>query len=496
MNRPRPRAASQPAAEMPLIKARFESGDYVGAIHAARQLLARQKNHPDALYALGVSQLHIGHIQQATEALEKAVKVQPRAVGYHAHLACAYQAAGAFDKAAASFARALSINPRDPFALSCAAEFHLLRNDLSAAGALLDPLAAKGFDHHLLAAAYARLCQARDEPEKAIAALRAVVSDPRYPEPLLVTPLFQLGDLLDRTGEYDEAFEVYRRANAARGVRHAPGLHASTVETLIREWSAARVKTLPRASAAARDTEKPVFVVGMPRSGTSLVEQILAALPGVFGAGELEFIPRIVYSKASELGIGDVHVLTTPQILTQLSVNVSADDYLSQINALAPHARRVIDKMPLNFLHLGVIALLFPKAHIIHCSRDPLDTCLSCYFQNFGSAMTFPYDLQNLGAYYRDYERLMNHWKSVLEVPMLDVRYEELVAQQETQSRCMAEFIGVPWDDAALRFHESDHITNTASNQQVRRPLYASSVGRWKHYETHIEPLRRALQGP
>ncbi|MEJ2553731.1 MAG: sulfotransferase [Gammaproteobacteria bacterium] len=169
--------------------------------------------------------------------------------------------------------------------------------------------------------------------------------------------------------------------------------------------------------------------------------------------------------------------------------NRLAQRYLDRLTALSTTATRVSDKMPDNFLRLGLIAMLFPEARIIHCVRDPLDTCLSCYFQNFGPALSFSYDLPALAVYYRQYRRLMDHWRRVLALPLMEIRYEELVAEQERSTRAMVDFCGLEWDDRGLRFHESARLATTASYPQVRQPLYSRSVGRWRHYARHLGPL-------
>ena len=167
--------------------------------------------------------------------------------------------------------------------------------------------------------------------------------------------------------------------------------------------------------------------------------------------------------------------------------------YLERLASLSHEALRVTDKMPSNFKHLGLIALLFPKAYVIHCVRDPLDTCLSCYFQHFTASLTYASDLEHLGAFYSQYQRLMRHWEDVLDINMLQVDYEALIANQESVSRKMIEFCDLAWDDHCLDFHNTQRVVTTASYDKVRRPLYASSVKRWKHYERHLEPLKSAL---
>ncbi len=262
------------------------------------------------------------------------------------------------------------------------------------------------------------------------------------------------------------------------------------IDRLIAAFTPERLQSLPRAQ---HDSKTPVFILGMPRSGTSLVEQILASHPQVHGAGELNNIMRLESGMPDLVG-GGKRFPDGLNKLTQEHVDELASHYLEHLAELSPDALRVTDKMPNNFLHLGTIQLLFPDARIIHCMRDPLDTCLSCYFQNFFAQHPYTNDLGHLGAYYNGYERLMAHWKQTLDLPIFDIRYEDLVENQETKSREMIEFIGLEWDEACLKFHENKRIGRTASYDQVRQPIYKGSVARWRNYESHLEPLRKALE--
>jgi hypothetical protein len=247
------------------------------------------------------------------------------------------------------------------------------------------------------------------------------------------------------------------------------------------------------------DSERPVFVVGMLRTGTTLVEQILASHPAVHGAGEVPHLGAMVNNMSERLGGSEKY----PECIKSLSaaaVRVLAGEYEQALDQSirgrqTAEVLRVVDKMPSNYLNLGLIATLFPKARIIHCRRDPVDTCLSCYFQNFQEPIAYTLDLRHLGQYYREYERLMAHWRAVLPVGVFDLAYEELTADLEGVSRCLLDFCGLPWDDRCLRFNESRRIVRTSSALQVRQPVYRSSVGKWKRYEAQLGPLIAALKG-
>jgi hypothetical protein len=262
-------------------------------------------------------------------------------------------------------------------------------------------------------------------------------------------------------------------------------------DELIEVFSAENAARRPR---AVNKSRLPIFIVGMPRSGTSLIEQILASHSEVYGAGELEDLPALVDSLAEMVGSKTPY----PQcvdILKRKGLDEIAQRHLGKLAGLSMKAARVTDKMPHNFLHLGVIDMLFPGARVIHCMRDPIDTCLSIYSLPFNASHHYSSDLVNLGAHYQRYQGLMAHWKKVLRVPMLDIQYEELVNNQEEVTRKMLDFCGLGWEERCLRFYESERSVVTFSYDQVRRPLYKKSVARWKNFEQHLGPLIKALQG-
>ncbi|MGH7030610.1 MAG: sulfotransferase family protein [Stellaceae bacterium] len=230
----------------------------------------------------------------------------------------------------------------------------------------------------------------------------------------------------------------------------------------------------------------PVFIVGMPRSGTTLVEQMLASHPEVHGAGELGEIERAVAALGGPDGV--------PADIGGAELRRLGASYLAKVTALAPGATRITDKMPANFRYAGLIHLALPNARIIHLSRDPVDTCLSCFSILFGGDQPFTYDLGELGRYYRAYQRLMAHWRAVLPAGvMLEVRYEALVGDFEQEARRIVAHCGLRWNAACLDFHNTRRPVHTASSVQVRRPLYRSSVGRWRPAEEVLRPLLDAL---
>jgi len=309
---------------------------------------------------------------------------------------------------------------------------------------------------------------------------------------VLIPLHFELGRLLDAAGDYDRAFAYIRQGNKLVRSTFNPAGYAGFVDEAIATFNQDFLRRAPRAQHAA---DHLIFIVGMPRSGTTLIEQILDSHPQVFGCGELQDIGIIANRLPDAQGAEHPYprgvVFLNEETCTQL-----AQQYLQRVKALSGGADFVTDKMPENFQFLGLIALLFPGAKVIHSLRDPIDTCLSCYFQNFrfqDSALGFSTDLGHLGSYYKQYQRLMAHWRATLDIAMLEVNYEALVADQETVTRQMLEFCGLPWDEQCMKFYDSGRTAATASYNQVRQPMYRKSVQRWKRYERHLEPLIKAL---
>jgi tetratricopeptide (TPR) repeat protein len=302
---------------------------------------------------------------------------------------------------------------------------------------------------------------------------------------------FALGKCFNDVGTYDKAFEQYRAGNEIKKERHSfdAGAYARETDRLMATFDRAFFE---QRNSHGSNSERPIFIVGMPRSGTTLVEQIIASHPDVFGAGELPHFNRLVKNLPARLrdaAYPECVAGIDPKTASQL-----ADEYLGYLRSLSPDAPQVTDKLPQNFRHLGLITLLLPHARIISCRREPLDVCLSCYFQDF-FAQPFSHDLADIGRFYREYDRLMAHWISVLPLPILEVQYEDLVGDMEAVSRRMISFCGLNWDDACLAFHKHERPVQTASDWQVRQPIYRTSVERWRRYEKHLEPLKQVLTG-
>ena len=296
---------------------------------------------------------------------------------------------------------------------------------------------------------------------------------------------FELGHIYDKLGDYDRAMDRFKRGNNLKASHFDQKGQDNRVVSRIEVFGANQSSSIPSAE---NESQLPIFIVGMPRSGTSLVEQILSSHPDVHGAGELLDIVHIVQDlpKRIETDVDYPHCMKS---VSPGMINAIAEQHLAHLQQLGGTAQRVIDKLPYNFFELGLIKLLFPRAAIIHCVRDPVDTCLSCYFQNFPVLTTWCFELPSIGVYYNQYQRMISHWRDDVKLPMLEICYEDLVSETETHVRRLLDHVELPWNDQCLQFHKSERVVNTASYKQVREPIYTQSVARWKNYQSHLTPL-------
>jgi hypothetical protein len=303
---------------------------------------------------------------------------------------------------------------------------------------------------------------------------------------------FALSKALADVGDKDQSFQRLLTANALKRRRTFYD-EAADIGFLERMQTAFTGQMMRNNEGAGEPSPAPAFILGMPRSGTTLAEQILASHPKVFGAGEIPDFARALAA------IGPVSPLRAPEAALQMSREQwrrLGAAYLGNIRARAPAAERIVNKMPDNFRFVGLIHLALPNARIIHVRRDPIDTCLSCFSKQFAGNLPYSYDLAELGRYYRAYEALMAHWRRVLpQGAMLEVRYEEIVADLEGQARRILAYCGLAWDANCLDFHRTERPVHTASVAQVRQPIYKSSVQRWRPYERFLGPLLAEL-GP
>jgi tetratricopeptide (TPR) repeat protein len=303
---------------------------------------------------------------------------------------------------------------------------------------------------------------------------------------------FSLGKIYDDCGLYDKAFECYQQANQIFNatVSYKPDQLTALTDSIIDVFSR---HFLAQSFSFASSSRQPLFIVGMPRSGTTLMASILSNHRSVDTAGELPTIIDSILSLPKLIGNG----MSYPQAVKHLTPAIATQ----VINNYEQRLRRdsfadaiyIIDKQPLNFRHLGFISMLFPKARIIHCTRHPLDTGLSNYFQRFSMHYQYAFDLRNIGHFYGEYEKVMEHWRQSLPQSMIEIRYEDMISNTEEIVRKALDLLGLEWDEHCLAPHTNPCAVETASKWQVRQPIYNKSVGRWRHYEKHLTPLKEAL---
>jgi len=302
---------------------------------------------------------------------------------------------------------------------------------------------------------------------------------------------YALGKIYNDIEDYDASFEYYKKANESRNNKIEYSAKENT-ETTGRTIEIFSKDLIDKLQAGGNLTERPIFILGTPRSGTTLAEQIISSHPDVFGAGELRYISRQINSLKSHAG----KTLPFPEFINHLTtadIKTMASEYIENTNALCGDrcVTRITDKMPGNFKYTGYIACLFPNAKIIHCKRNPLDACLSMYFQAFNAGHRYSFDLENLGHWYKDYLCLMEHWHKLLGDRIYNLNYEDLVNNTEETAKKLLAYCGLEWNDQCLQFYATRREVKTASQWQVRQPIYGESVHRWRNYEEYLAPLMK-----
>jgi tetratricopeptide (TPR) repeat protein len=539
-------------AEFARARALREAADFPGAAAVLEQVLRLAPNNAVALNELGLIHFHTRRMTDATRCFERAVALDPKLAIAHYHLGAVLEWQGDDTAAIGAFGRAAGLDPKLAEAHERFGNLLLARGNqaqalerfrhvariasnstqgrLSRARVLheegraeeaetclrraiaLDPAsaAAHRFLGHILIES-GRFEEAAERLERAIALapeevgiycdlvqfkriteadrplierILACLEGSAFAEKYRADLHFALGKAFDDLGDYAQAIDHFDEANRIihrASARPDRGRFAVGINRLITGFTQDFFKAH---AALGTDSETPVLILGMPRSGTTLVEQILSRHREVASGGELTFwhMRAEAYARSGD------------DSLSADYMGKLAADYLALLRQIGPDVARVTDKMPINFLWIGLIHLVFPKAYIIHCRRDPLDTCLSIYFTRFGTQQEFAYDRGDLVFYYRNYARLMAHWREVVPSDrFLDVDYEELIANREDVTRRLVGFVGLDWDEACLRPEENRRVIKTASAWQARQPVYNSSVGRWRNYEPWLGELQQLL---
>ncbi|WP_245475975.1 tetratricopeptide repeat-containing sulfotransferase family protein [Mesorhizobium sp. M7A.F.Ca.US.006.01.1.1] len=444
---------------------------------------------PDQLAArdnLGSSLKQVGQFEEAEEIYRGTVARNPFHVRARIGLAETLQEAGRLDEALATFREALTIRPKDADLLHGLGVGLMEKGKLDEAADLFRQALAI---NPAMATAWLMLTQVKRQKERDSELGGMEAQHARAPQDSLARMQlsFGLGKANDDLRDYGRAFDYFAEGNAIRrkGIDYDQARTRAEFEAMKATFDAGFFEK-HRPSSISDDT--PIFIVGMPRSGTTLVEQIIASHPQVYGAGELSILKKAVGRQFPAAmpggfpwGVSDTDDSDFAE---------AGQTYLDMLHARYPNMRHVTDKMPGNFLLVGFIHMMMPKARIIHCARDAAATCLSIYKVHFrGDSHRYGYDLGELADFHNLYTDIMKHWHTVLPGVVHDVRYEDFVADQEGQTRALIAHLGLPWDDAVLSFHETDRPVRTASAAQVRQPMYQGSVDLWKRYGDRLKPL-------
>lgn len=451
--------------------------NYLEAFNAYAALLRKHRQYDEAL-----------------ECARRAEQIAPQDIEVREQLAEIYLAMGNTDEALNRFNEALTLAPNKLSVLKGIGTAYLETGKLTEATAVTERMIAIDNelpDGYLLKARVRKSTKDDGQAEQLLRLSQSIgISDKNK---MLLN--YALGKTFDDQKNYADAFTHYKTANdiKKKAIEYDKAGDEARVTKLIALFTP---EFLDQRKDFGTGRDLPVLIIGMPRSGTTLTEQIISSHPDILGAGEVTF-----WGSANKAMPLRMHTKTQyPECLMEMTATHAREtiEFYEQTlrKTVGPNtsSRHITDKMPHNFLHLGLIALLFPNVKFIHTKRDPIDTCLSIYFQHFNDLHIYAADLENLAFHYKQYERLMQHWHTLLPGRILDIHYEDTVNDPEYWSRQLISHIGLEWDDACLAPHKLERAVKTISQWQVRQPIYKTSSQRWKHYEDYIQPLIESLQ--
>jgi tetratricopeptide (TPR) repeat protein len=487
--------ANYPEALCNLGLVRIKQDQFDRAIVLLERSLEIKPGYAEALIGLARALQALGRLDESVLLLTQATKNAPDNSDAYCQLGGVYMEQGEAELAEAAYNQALNIDPQMADAIAGLSYLRLEAGNMDAAQSLAIQAIALKPDN--LSARF-QLTQVKKVKlgDDNFAALAAQVADSEnLSDDKRISLHYALGKCYDDTKQYSLAFPHFMAGARIKRAKlsYDADADAARIQRIIdifdQAYFDARV-------GAGHPSELPVFVLGMPRSGTTLTEQIIASHPAVHGAGELHDLMAVV-QQATSAQIATQNHLPFPENLSQLNqddISLWGQDYVARLRHRAPNAQRITDKMPANYMALGLIPLMLPNAKIIHVKRNPIDTCVSCFTRLFNRHQEATYDLAELGKHYHNYARLMAHWQQVLPPgSFMEVHYEDIVADIETQARRLIDFIGLEWNDSCLDFHKNTRSIRTASVTQVRQPIYNSSVAKWRNYAQFLGPLLAEL---
>jgi len=476
-----------------LARIAIDAGCYDDAEVILRKIVQIAPSFIEAWHDLSTALREQDKLMEAVEVLDRAIQLDSNnAASHHLH-ASALAMTAKPEQAALAYKRAIELNPNVPKA------YLGLGHVLKTVGKQEEGIAAyrKAMQlHPNLAEAHYSLSNL-----KTFRFTDEEIDDMRYRlehEPLTdqskVHFAFSLAKAYEDANDYDQAFEYYARANDAnrQAIAYDP-VQNEVMNSNIRKVFNAALFEQYRGQVMGCQDAAPIFILGLPRSGSTLLEQILASHSQVDGTSELPDLSLV----SSSLTDGRPRGVAYPEAVLDLSpeaITALGEQYIERTRRHRADAVHFTDKMPNNFIHIGLIQLMLPNAKIIDARRHPLDSCMGCFKQHFAKGQTFTYDLFELGEFYLEYHQMMQHWDEVLPGKVLHVQYEDVVADLETQVRRLLDFCELPFEDSCVNFHETERAVRTASSEQVRQPIYSRSVNSWQRFEKQLQPLISILE--
>lgn len=469
----------------------YHAGDHALASTLCTALLDCDRRDINALKILAAIASDRGELDDAARFYEQALRTRAEDPELQCGLGRVRASQGRLIEATRAFDRALTGAPEHPEAIAGKVDALRRRGRIEPARRLLEPVLKRDAPAPELIVAATSL-EATLRRHDAVLSIAGPWLDRQHiPGHLRVRLLFLCGRAHESLDQVDQAFVCYETANNLLAPRFDADAFDVAIDQLIETFSPAAMRALPRSSC---ESERPIFVAGLPRCGSTLIEQVLHAHPDAHGGGELvgltnvlRALPIIVHDGAAYPGC--------VQALRSDHLDTLARQYLSETAKLGGRAQRLVDKNLVNYQRLGLIALMFSRARIIHCRRDPIDHCFACFAANLRPAIyPFASRFDHLARAWQAYDRLMQHWQNVLGERVLDVVYERVIDDFEAEARRIVAFCGLNWHDRCLAPHQAGRTVNTLSEDQVRQPVFSSSVGRAARFAAHLRPLQHALQ--
>jgi tetratricopeptide (TPR) repeat protein len=462
------------------------------ALESYEKAVALKPDYANAHFNRAVILKFLNRFDESLAGYDQAIALNPGHAEAHNNRGALLQDMRRYDEALQSYERAIAAKPDYAMAYNNRGTALMIRGDMAEAEKMFRKALELKPDFsdpwHSLSVMRRYENASGSEVAEILESLKKTSLSPENREHLC----FTLGKIYDDSGQYDEAFEAFRQANEIRNgfvsyqSKDVTKFTDNIIEVFSRDFLSQK---FPFSS----QSKLPLFIVGMPRSGTTLLASILSNHRDIATAGELPDIGDYAL-RLGEMLEENVRYPNAVQRLTPAVASGIITAYEMRLKRdLKREVVHVVDKNPLNFRHLGFIAMLFPQARIIHCTRDPLDTCLSNYFTRFPLTLDYSFDLRNIGHYYREYMRLMTHWRTIPDIRMIDVSYEDMILKTEPTARAVLDFLGLEWDARCLSPHTNPSPVETASQWQVRQPIYNNSLERWRHYEKYLGPLKEML---